>query len=142
MMDLSKSFLTPFDPDKIEGNEVVSGFLYADFAGLGQRWWLVEINPPTFHISEPYISEARTQSGKIESFKYVDRHASAWRDCPWLPLQWPDPEIPDQYLPGYRLTLDCPGGERITRECGPEPEGLKKIASWLLVHAAKMEWRI
>lgn len=137
MMDLTKSFLVPFDPDWVEEDQILIGFLYGDF-GYGKKWWLAEIKmgrSPKGWLSVYARSQDQTD-------KYFNRPVDDFRGCPWVPLQWPDPEIPDQHLPGYRLTLDCPGGERITRECGPEPEGLKKIASWLLVHAAKMEWRI
>lgn len=54
--------------------------------------------------------------------KLVD-FAENYAGRPWYPIPWISDEIPKRFAPSFRLSLDMPGGRRMTHEWGPDALG-------------------
>lgn len=113
MVDLRKSYLVPFDP---EDTGDAFGFMRAQVSGIDQ-WWLVQV----------WAEDDPDETVMVRFFDRDDRGretvdvAENYDGCPWYPIPWISDEIPGEFHPSFRLSLDMPGGIRIAHEWGPEP---------------------
>lgn len=115
MLDLKSTYLVPFDPD--DTGEPF-GFLRANINGRDQ-WWLVQVwadDDPDETVRVRFLN----QEGPGDDFEDA---GEGFRGKPWYPIQWISDEIPKRFAPSFRLSLDMPGGKRITHEWGPDPIG-------------------
>ena len=114
--NLSNTYLVPFDPFDCDGPY---GFLRANITGR-EQWWMVQVwTEEDGNDEKTYI---RFLDADGPDSDHAD-NAENFAGRPWYPLQWIGDEVPTRFAPAFRLTLDMPGGQRITHEWGPEPIG-------------------
>ena len=112
MLDLSKSYLVPFDP--YDTGEAF-GFMRASVAGRDQ-WWLVQVWADD-DADETIRVRFLDAAGPLEP--EVTARAAEFAGRPWYPIPWISDDVPRGHAPAYRLTLDMPRGVRVTHEWGP-----------------------
>ena len=115
MPDLTQTYLVPFDP---HDTGEPFGFMRANISGRDQ-WWLVQVWAEDTD-DEAVMVRFLEQTGPGEEL--VD-YAENYAGRPWYPIQWISDEIPKRFAPSFRLSLDMPGGRRMTHEWGPESIG-------------------
>lgn len=115
MVDLSRSYLVPFDPN--DTGEPF-GFMRANISGRDQ-WWLVQV----------WADDTTDETVMVRFFEdtapgiVMDVPAENYAGRPWYPISWISDEVPKRFAPSFRLALDMPGGVRITHEWGPDEIG-------------------
>lgn len=116
MKNLKHTYLVPFDPFDHDGP---FGFMRANITGR-EQWWMVQVwTDYTGHEETVFI---RFLGAEGVDTDHVD-YAETFTGRPWYPLHGMPDEVPTRVAPAFRLTLDMPGGQRITHEWGPEPIG-------------------
>lgn len=115
MPELTQTYLVPFDP---HDTGEPFGFMRANISGRDQ-WWLVQVWAEDT-ADEAVMVRFLEQAGPGEEL--VD-YAENYAGRPWYPIQWISDEIPKRFAPSFRLSLDMPGGRRMTHEWGPKPIG-------------------
>jgi hypothetical protein len=112
MLDLSRSYLVPFDP--YDTGEAF-GFMRATVSGRTE-WWLTQVwadDDADETVMVRFLNPAGP--GSLE----VTARAAQYAGRPWYPIPWISDDVPRGHAPAYRLTLDAPRGVRITHEWGP-----------------------
>jgi len=111
MVDLSNTYLLPFDP---EDTGEPFGFLRTDISGRDQ-WWFVQVwagDDPDETIMVRFFEQA----GPCAE---MSSEADFYRGRPWLPIGMPSDDLPHKFSPSHRVRLDMPGGRSLTHEWGP-----------------------
>ncbi len=115
MAVLKSTFVVPFDP---HDTGEPFGFLRANISGRDQ-WWLVQVWAED-NDDETVMVRFLEQAGPGNELVDV---AAGYAGRPWYPIPWISDEIPHRFAPSFRLSLDMPGGRRLTHEWGPGPLG-------------------
>lgn len=116
--NLKDTYLIPFDPFNHDG-PFGFGYMRANITGR-EQWWLVQVWTDETGDEDMKMIRFFDMYGPEDDFT---DNAENFAGRPWYPLQWIADEVPTGFAPAFRLTLDMPGGTRLTHEWGPEPIG-------------------